>query len=544
MQEATTNTLELFDIVSIRKYKPEHIKIIKELLDAGADVNYKHEDVFSTETILTKVFNNWNEELRFEVVKLMVNYGVDLNYEYDGKFHIQEAVETEDIELIKFLVAHGAKNGMDYALKKAITKDYYDIVQFFIDQKVDLNQFKPNGESYLVYCCEAYHYLSSKEKEIVPGIQIAKLLLENGANINSAENSHFPLDRAISEDFIEMVELLFESGVNIPQKCTDEYFMNRVHSVKMAKLLVSKGFKTSFEGFDSDSPNALFYHIDCLSNKNEELIRYFIGTGIDLYALNSKGLTAFHEGISGTSIKFIEFLLQFYDFEKCNSIKPLLDVLDPDYDGKTINYVKEKLGMEIQLTQTSIEALLTEHNKESCEILLEKISSIKKSLEEKSPALVSHLPDYKKFLYIEKLGKLYTKFENNTELWKQNNNTPLQALYMEFGGATTEPFDSYAMFYGYAECDDSVSLKKALFTTKGDLYLNEFFEGIDECYEKYNEYYEEIREFYTYSAFLIVNLIFGQFVKGKKFAELEIKSPFYLLGAEHDYDPFVIFKKA
>jgi len=381
MQEAAQNTLDLFNIISIRRYNAEHIEKIKELLDAGADVNYEHGDVFSTKTILSETFNNWNEELRLEVVKLLVEFGVDLNQESDGHFPIEEAVGTKDIELIKYLVVHGAKNGMDYALKKAITEDLYDIVQFFIEQKVDLDQFKPYGESYLVYCCEAYRNLGGKEMDIVPGIRIAKLLIENGANINSAEKSHFPLDRAISCDFIEMVELLFESGVKIPEKCTDEYFMDRVRSVEMAKLLVSKGFKTSFEGFDSVSPNALFFHIDCLAEKNEELIRYFIETGIDLYALNSEGLTAFHVAISGTSIKYIEFLLQFFDFEKCNTIKPLLDVLDSDYDSKTINYVKEKLGMEIQLTQTSIEKLLTEHNKIIYNNFLEKITTIKNSLE-------------------------------------------------------------------------------------------------------------------------------------------------------------------
>jgi len=145
---------------------------------------------------------------------------------------------------------------------------------------------------------------------------------------------------------------------------------------------------------------------------------------------------------------------------------------------------------------------------------------------------------------VEKLSKLYHKFEENTDLWKQNNNTPLQALYMEFGGATTKPYDTYAMFYGYAECDDSLSLKKELFDTKGDLNLEDFFEGIDDCYKKHHAYYDEIREFYTYSAFLIVSLIFGQFVEGKKFAELNTKRPFYLVGAEHDYDPTLIFKKA
>lgn len=217
----------------------------------------------------------------------MVKFGVDLNHEFDGHFPIQEAVGSNDIELINYLINQNAKNGIDYTLKEAITKDYYEVVQLFIKQGVDLNQFKLNEESYLLYCCEAYHYLSDEKKDLVPGIKSAKFLIESGANINGPENSRFPLELAISRDFTEMVDLLFESDVKPPAKCTDEYFMDRVRSVKMVQLLTSKGVKTSFEGFDSNSPHALFYHIDCLSDKNKELIRYFIETGIDIYTLNS-----------------------------------------------------------------------------------------------------------------------------------------------------------------------------------------------------------------------------------------------------------------
>lgn len=148
-------------------------------------------------------------------------------------------------------------------------------------------------------------------------------------------------------------------------------------------------------------------------------------------------LTAFHEAISGTSIKYIEFLLQFYDFDKCNNIKPLLDVLDPDYDGKNINYIKKRLGMEIKFTKTSIDALVTEHNKANCEYFLDELTALKNNLKENYPELLSKLPNYTDFLYEEKLGNLYNQFKENVALWKQYNNSPLQALYMEFGGAIT-----------------------------------------------------------------------------------------------------------
>lgn len=157
--------------------------------------------------------------------------------------------------------------------------------------------------------------------------------------------------------------------------------------------------------------------------------------------------------------------------------------------------------MEIQLTKMSMDNLLTKHNKTTYTNFLEKLTNLKNSLQEKNPELLSQLPDYNNFLYQEKLGKLYNQFQENIELWKQNNNTVLQPLYMEFGGATTDPYDTYAMFYGYADCDDSLALKKELFDTSGDLELHELFDGIDDLFEKYDDYYEEIRAFYTYSDF-------------------------------------------
>ncbi len=98
------------------------------------------------------------------------------------------------------------------------------------------------------------------------------------------------------------------------------------------------------------------------------------------------------------------------------------------------------------------------------------------------------------------------------------------------------------MFWGYADCNDSLAFKNELFDSSGDISLNMFFEGIDELLEEYDDYYSEIKAICTHTAFLILNLAFGKLVNSEEFSSLDIKTPFYVLGAEHDEDPVLIYK--
>ena len=99
-----------------------------------------------------------------------------------------------------------------------------------------------------VKCEETDHVITNVAYCKENGIELAKLLLGKGANINGADedNDSF-LSYAISYDNLKLVEYLIENGVAKTQRDSNRNMgclpVHSVNSVKMLKLLISKGFR-------------------------------------------------------------------------------------------------------------------------------------------------------------------------------------------------------------------------------------------------------------------------------------------------------------
>ncbi len=536
---ASEYTLELFKLVDKRIYKPEDVEKIKSLLEAGADANYQDADD-PEETTFARVLDSWKDEIRLEVVELLIQHGADVNMEFDTKTPLIMAARRNHFQLVNYLLEHGAKAGIDNALKAAIEKDNFEMVKLFIAQEVDVNCFQPYNESFIDFCNETYR-LRDRDKvyETTPGIKIAKLLIENGADVNGIEGARVnPIQTAIAHDFVELTELLLKNGAK-PITQNDAFpILSQVSSVEMAKLFMAYGADLNDIRDEEKSRSALQ---NSIQNKNKKLIKFFIDAGADLYATDEDYYTAFHYALYSEDLKFLEFLLEFYDLNKCNQIKPLLEVAD---EQVVKDFIKEKMGFKTASETIAIETLQTEEGKKIFDELLNEIETNRNKLKLAEPELLDQLPDYKTFLKSGIFENINNKLLKNLELWEKYNDKPLQALYFEFGGAVSDPFDAYALFYGFASCDDSLKFKDELFDSSGDISLSMFFQGIDELLEDYDEYYTEVKTVFSYTAYLILNLAFGTFVNSPKFLDLNVKAPFYVLGAEHDEEPVLLYKQS
>ena len=537
MTKASKSTLELFELVDKRKYKPEDIEKIKSLLESGANVNYQDEDD-PEEATIGRVLNSWDAKVRLDIVKLFIQFGADVNMEMDDKTTLTIAARQNDLQLMDFLLQHNAIAGIDYALKTAIEKDNFSVVELLIARGADVDCFEPYNESYLDFCGEAYRLRDrNKEYEITPGIKVANLLIEKGANVNGVDGARSnPIQSAVARNFVELAELLLKKGAK-PITQNDEYpILSQVSSVEMAKLFMDSGAKVNDINENHPGRTALSNSVE---SKNKKLIELFIEAGADLYAVDKHNYTAFHHALYSEDLKFLEFLLEYYDLDKCNLIKPLLEVAD---EQVVISFIKEKMGLKTKAETIAVETLLTESGRESFEKLLNKIGTIRNKLKESKPELFNQLPDYTTFLNADVFDGIHNQMLENLAMWRENIDEPLQALYFEFGGAVTDPFDAYALFFGYANCGDSLKFKNELFDSSGDISLSIFFQGIDELLEDYDEYYTEIKEVCSYTAYLILNLAFGKFINSEEFVGLRIKTPFYIFGAEHDHEPVLIYK--
>jgi len=108
-------------------------------------------------------------------------------------------------EMVKQLHLQGAK--IDHAgwnpLIYAATNGFLNIIEYLLDEKVDINATSPNGTTALMMAVRSNHF------------DAAKLLLKRGANVNIRnENGENALYWAEKAGYISVVGLLKEYGAN------------------------------------------------------------------------------------------------------------------------------------------------------------------------------------------------------------------------------------------------------------------------------------------------------------------------------------------
>lgn len=229
-------TAELFELVDQYQYTLADLEKIKSLLSKDADPNYRQKE-YPNETILYRVISSHDKKKQLEIVKLLLKYGVDFNLISDIFYPIDQAVCTGNIVLVQFMLENGAAEGLDMALKSAIERNYIDLVKLLLTCNVALNEFKPYSKSYLTFCCEAYRVRDRNiQYEIQPGIEVARLLLDYGADPNGIDNDS-PLLEAVRHDFYELVNLLIDKGAVVqPEICISHY----VNTPEMFQFLLDK----------------------------------------------------------------------------------------------------------------------------------------------------------------------------------------------------------------------------------------------------------------------------------------------------------------
>ena len=159
------------------------LKIMKELLDAGAevDVEYGWEEPVP---ILLETIGVDESKCDLEKFKMLAEYGADINYDSYGYPLIRYAVNAGRLDIVKYLVSKGIDPAMKYELK-----EYY-----------------PNVNISLL---ASTLYNSDTE--------MAKYLIEQGADVNTpipSEDGYPLLLQAIDNGKTELVKLLIEKGAD------------------------------------------------------------------------------------------------------------------------------------------------------------------------------------------------------------------------------------------------------------------------------------------------------------------------------------------
>jgi len=288
---------QLFDAV-----EADSLEWVQELIEKGAFVNAEQ----STITPLFLVND-------VEIAKLLIENGADVNTkDYYGQTPLFHA---EDVEIAKLLIENGADVNVEdnfgitllhYSIYSISGLDV-DLAELLIKNGCDINIFNKEdnkiNEFFAAVICGDIEKTENLIKQgidvnvrvrshgITPlcyakNVEIAKLLIENGADVNAKNNvGETPLFKTQS---VEIAKLFIENGADVNAK--SNYWGTPLfyeEDVEIAKLLIVNGANVNVKNNKGETP--LFYAEDA------EIAKLLIENGADVNAKNDDGETPLFE---------------------------------------------------------------------------------------------------------------------------------------------------------------------------------------------------------------------------------------------------------
>jgi ankyrin repeat protein len=232
-----------------------NIELVSYFIDKGFNVNSKNKCSFTTAHFLCRFYRN--PENAIEILRLLLDKGADFN-----------CISGENKNLLHMLAQNININ--------------LQTTQFLIDNKVNINKLTVHGNSPL---CMAINNIEEHNN-----ISIIEMLLENGADlnidasflhacdkkdstiikllvkyklsINRIINGETGLNRAISKNNLETVEILLNAGAdpnvkNVSGKCALEIALETHKNIEILKLLLKLTNKNTVTNYVMELANNL-----------------------------------------------------------------------------------------------------------------------------------------------------------------------------------------------------------------------------------------------------------------------------------------------
>lgn len=248
-----------------------HYDIAKSLIDNGALVNLRASDGFNALMEAVRTDN-------IDMAKLLINNNSDINIKNkDGKNMIIIACENGSEEMFNLLVENNADINAKSswgasALIYASEKGNINIMQYLIDNGIDVNgKADENGDTPLLWAVTGEN-----------PYEASKLLIENGADVNAANNGGVAPATILAASAPEVVKLLKDNGADLDTKFLDYYppiaIAAGAGNLEIVKALVENGADVNYYPNDINY-TAIFHAID---QHNYEVAEYLLKNGVDL----------------------------------------------------------------------------------------------------------------------------------------------------------------------------------------------------------------------------------------------------------------------
>ena len=281
---------------------------VKRALDGGADPNVRNE--FGS----TPLHIAMGADADTELVKVLVEGGADVNaVNDDGETPLHEAAWFSDnTAKVELLLDGGADteikdNRGNTPLHRAAAHGEPEIIELLLDYGADINAINDSGKSPL------YESLTTRQIFIEDGLDVARLLLERGANPGGHVLWNFATPGIIVDGEQDMgdpeiVALLLEYGADPTGTNTGGVtLLHIVASVEIARLLVDAGADVNA----ADNPADWTPLHAAVGSGDRELIELYLDSGADIEAQDSNGQTPLKTAIlaQNLNLDIIELLL-------------------------------------------------------------------------------------------------------------------------------------------------------------------------------------------------------------------------------------------
>ena len=189
--------------------KNGHADIVRLLLDKGADVNAKADD---DTTALMQAAEKGN----VDVVRALLEKGADVNVRrLDGSTALMYAAKNDNVDAVRVLLDNGAdvnatinSEGTTALIQSAIN-GYADVVRALLDKGADVNLTTIDGASALIEAAKNGH------------ADVVRALIDKGADVNAeAWVGTTALIQAAINGHADVVRALLDKGADVNEKAS------------------------------------------------------------------------------------------------------------------------------------------------------------------------------------------------------------------------------------------------------------------------------------------------------------------------------------
>jgi len=370
-------------------------KIIKLLIDYGADINMTSQISFNHTTPLYQVIDKNNIELAM----CLVEWGAKVDYPLNCSDNPIYLALKRDKKLFKFMINH-INNIDNYLwsdlLEYSLKENDIDLVKCIIEHSTDINK-----------CSCLSIILKSRRKQDFFTLNFTKEIIDKMGDVNKVHkySENLPLFIAIELKDMEVITYLVEkkgadvNKINKTGDCTPLGVALNLKEINIIQYLIDHGADINKAMYESK-----FFLNIAIENKDMKMIEYLIECGVDVnleFPSENRNIynneSPLNTAIIGNNMNIIKYLI--HHGAKINNRSLLFASKMKNLDF--INYI---LGKEVEVNNGALNYAVKFNNLTLVKQLIEAGADVNKK---------NFYSDYKNYGNEKKLSPLYIALREN-----------------------------------------------------------------------------------------------------------------------------------